>query len=1516
MKIFWLTLVAVTAAVIAGILALQLPQVQTYIADRIVSSIDDRLDADIEFEKIHIKPFTTLILKKVAIIDRNPASDVLDPSKEKVDTFFRADYIIAKFTLSGLADHEGIHLRKAYINGAQMNLVLEEKADEGDGDTSTDNLSRIFRLKKPEEPKRSEKEIFHISDVQIADMGFIMKNYSSDKTPYHGGIDWNDLDIRDINLSAKELMFKAGIMSGEVEEMSFHEKTGFNVSSMTGEARVGRGKTIVEDLKIVDTWSDIDIPLYMMSYDNIKAFSDFISRVRIDSRIADSRLDFKTLTFFAPQLEGNALKAAISGEVSGFVDDFTVMNVKVSSEAGGFSGVVNGRIKGIPDIENTKIDARVSNLLLTSEGLGLFISEWMHEGKLDLGDYARGMTFMAEAKAKGLLNDFDAILKMRSLLGSVDANINIANVISEEDVPVRLGGKISTENLDLGRIIGTDLIHQTTLETSFKAEIDSKPQLDIEKLTVDRLNINRYDYTGIMATGRLKDNYFDGRIVCHDPNLYFTLHGIFTLAAKGKDAAYGFKAKIGDANLNALNIDKRGKSYVNLTADVNFMKTKEGDMSGNISVNDVMLENRLGKYNIGDIRLSSKNSENNHVITFNSSFADGKYKGTASAARFIQDLQDITLKRSAPALYKDTTSRWTGNSYDIEFNCHQSMDLMYFVMPGMFISDSTSIKASVTKDGVAKASLTSPRIAYRQQFMMRHIDARFDNKDNRILGEMTCDTIKVSTLDLISNRFHLLVHDNHIGAEYEYDNNTEQVNRGEFVVNGDLNRDEDGLGMSVEIAPSTLYLNSRKWNILASRLFVKGSELDVDDFEMTSGEQKVRLFGKTSSTIPNTLTLNLERFDISILNPLLGSNFGIRGAVSGNAQILSPINLKSIRMDLICDSTQIAGESLGVLDMDCTWNEEFERYDLNIRNDLNGKTSLEATAKITPDSEMLDAAINMERLNIAYAEPFLKTVFNDMGGYMSGKVMLNGPIRDIRISSEAARLDNAMLQVAYTNVPYFAEGAFHIDDYGVYFDDIRIKDRYSGTGTVTGSINWNRFKDISFDTKIKVADIEGINVTEQMGESFYGNIFGTGNISITGPVNSIVMNIDAVTSRAGQLHIPVNNFTSASGTTNLLKFKEPERVVYIDPYMTMIRTFEKKDAETSDFTVNLRVNASSDIEAFVEIDKASGNVLTGRGNGMIGLEVSNDVFNINGEYTLTGGNYSFSALGIVSKNFEIREDSKITFNGDIMESNLDITASYTTKASLSTLLADSTAMGTRRDVLCLIKVTDKLKNPELDFEIEIPDLDPMIKSRVESALSTDDKVQKQFISLLVTNNFLPEEQSGIVNNSSSLVTDALANQLNTIFEKLDIPLDLGLSYQSNERGNDMFDVAVSTQLFNNRVIVNGNIGNKQYRTGNAQTDVVGDLDIEIKIGRSGAFRLNLFSHSADQYTNYLDNSQRNGIGFTYQNEFNTLRQFFKRMGMKKEKRKEARLAEEQSILDGEKVVLKITPDNKYEDDGK
>ena len=95
----------------------------------------------------------------------------------------------------------------------------------------------------------------------------------------------------------------------------------------------------------------------------------------------------------------------------------------------------------------------------------------------------------------------------------------------------------------------------------------------------------------------------------------------------------------------------------------------------------------------------------------------------------------------------------------------------------------------------------------------------------------------------------------------------------------------------------------------------------------------------------------------------------------------------------------------------------------------------------------------------------------------------------------------------------------------------------------------------------------------------------------------------------------------------------------------------------------------------------------------------------------------------------------------------------------------------------------------------------------------------------------------------------------------------------------------------------------------ATGNVVGDLDIEIKIDRSGSVRLNIFSHSADQYTNYLDNSQRNGVGLTYQTEFNNFGQFVRNIFRSKAKRQEVRQAEEEALLNAERVEIRITKEN-------
>ena len=126
LKISWLVLIAVAVFIFAGALILQLPQVQTFATKKVVEKLSEKLDGDIQFEKIHFKPFTTLVLKNVAIIDRNPVQDPTDSLKAPVDTFFRAEYIIARFTFNGLLRSGYIGISRAFISNAQMNLVLED----------------------------------------------------------------------------------------------------------------------------------------------------------------------------------------------------------------------------------------------------------------------------------------------------------------------------------------------------------------------------------------------------------------------------------------------------------------------------------------------------------------------------------------------------------------------------------------------------------------------------------------------------------------------------------------------------------------------------------------------------------------------------------------------------------------------------------------------------------------------------------------------------------------------------------------------------------------------------------------------------------------------------------------------------------------------------------------------------------------------------------------------------------------------------------------------------------------------------------------------------------------------------------------------------------------------------------------------------------------------------------------------------------------------------------------------
>ena len=68
-------------------------------ARKAVEALGDALNGRVEFSKIHLKPFSALVLNDVVLIDNAP---VTDWNGERLDTVAKARSIVTTFSLKGL----------------------------------------------------------------------------------------------------------------------------------------------------------------------------------------------------------------------------------------------------------------------------------------------------------------------------------------------------------------------------------------------------------------------------------------------------------------------------------------------------------------------------------------------------------------------------------------------------------------------------------------------------------------------------------------------------------------------------------------------------------------------------------------------------------------------------------------------------------------------------------------------------------------------------------------------------------------------------------------------------------------------------------------------------------------------------------------------------------------------------------------------------------------------------------------------------------------------------------------------------------------------------------------------------------------------------------------------------------------------------------------------------------------------------------------------------------------------
>lgn len=414
-----------------------------------------------------------------------------------------------------------------------------------------------------------------------------------------------------------------------------------------------------------------------------------------------------------------------------------------------------------------------------------------------------------------------------------------------------------------------------------------------------------------------------------------------------------------------------------------------------------------------------------------------------------------------------------------------------------------------------------------------------------------------------------------------------------------------------------------------------------------------------------------------------------------------------------------------------------------------------------------------------------------------------------------------------------------------------------------------------------------MNTKQSDNQLFYGTAYATGVIKIHGPPKNITMDIDAKTEKSAKtgkitnISIPISN----NGKLNEYPF-----ITMHDEDAEVDLTFDKSyyQVNLSGIQINFKLEVTPDAEVQIIFDPILGDKIKGRGYGNLDMKINTTGdFKMYGDYTIEKGDYLFTMQSFINKVLTIEPGGRIRWNGDPFDANINIVAYYRTKASLADLYGMQEETSNKIWVHDRITMTGKLMNPDVKFDIYLPDADESTRLSLSSAITSSDELNKQFISILTLNRFMPsantykQAQPG---SSSSAYSSAagvsasefLSNQLSRWLSQINDDVGIGISYRSDRQmKSDEVQVALSTQLFNDRLSINGSVDMATNATADATDNIVGEFDIDYKLKNNGKLRLKTYNHANNDLLNE-NSTYTQGLGFTYKEEFDTVGELWRR----------------------------------------
>ena len=1441
-------------------LLLQSSRIQTNLTKRFMQTVSENLHTKFTISKIDISFLYRVRLNDVYLEDLSG------------DTMLYAKSLTAGIRFIKPARQE-ISIGSINFNEAKIRLVMD----------SASNLNlRYFidKLRGNGQGKSGWRFLFN--NLRLRDTRFSYSNFYN--KPVEFGVNYTDLQISDIDADIKRFKPSKDSLSFFIKSLHFHEKSGFNLETLTCEFSESKTFLNFRDLKLRTADSEIagqEISLHFARWSQFKADS-FAGNVKLKIALNKSLINLKDVGYFAPVLQNTDQIISFTGKVTGSVNNLKGKQLEIRF---GNNSKLLGELsfEGLPDIRATFILADIDDLTTSAVDINTLTLPGQRHIRLPEQVTKLG-AITYRGNFTGFTNDFVAFGRFSTDLGTVNTDLlfrpDTSNYLDFE-------GKINASDFNLGYLVdASENIGRISLSATINgATLKGRSISASLQGIIQSFEFRQYEYTHINLAGNLENKTFNGSVDIKDPNIELEFLGKVNLG--DSIAAFDFTANVTDANLYALNIDKSDPEF---TASCYLKANARGNsinsLNGEVRLLNSLFSKKDKQLQIYDFSISAENLPGRNRVQLRSDFLDADLTGSYELSKIHESVKDFILLY-LPSLTDSSAVRakTPGHDLKLEATFKNTKPLLDFFLPEYDLAENSRLMLSYNNDNQnLYLLLQSPKLSAK--------GATWNNLNFLVTGQGDSLNLEAGSQNLtLGNRIKLenFTVLSTIGGDaadllLRWNNWQDLQYKGTISALGKISRQAGSRfpGFDITLAPSSIITNDTVWAIQPGKIRIDSTCIRFDNLLISHDTEYFRIDGALSENPADEMNFLFNRFNLANLNGVIQpSGYKLGGILNGNASV-SDIYSNTLFTSLLkIDSLMINDEILGDAEISSLWDDDRKAVDLQAHAIRDNFRAISIEGEYLPQNQgKMNFSMNLDKLRLNLFNPYVKVIFSDLRGVASGKATLTGTISRPVLNGEF-NLQKTSFTVNYLRTRYNFTEKVQIENNNIYFKDVRVYDPKGNSAYMSGAIRNKFLKDFQLDLSIRSQDFLCMNTTQEDNKMFYGTAYATGIIKISGPPKNITMDISATTSKNTSIKIPLSN------TGELNEYQFITVVNELDQQNT--RTTETDyQVDLSGMQINFDLAVTPDAEVQIIFDPKLGDIIKGKGNGNLDMKISTSGnFLMYGEYIIEEGDYLFTLQNIINKKLTIEPGGTIRWNGDPFDATIDIVANYRTKASLNDLFGTTDERNTKINVDDRITMTGRLMTPEVKYDIYLPNADEKTRLSVSSAISSSEELNKQFISLLTLNRFvLSANRSGQLPQSSTVASpyssaagvnasEFLSNQLSNWLSQINNDVDIGVNYRSNrEMKSDEVQVALSTQLFNDRLTINGSVDVATNAAANESDNIVGEFDIDYKITKNGKFRVKTYNHINNDML--YDNPYTQGFGVFYKEEFSTLGELWRR----------------------------------------